>query len=305
MVSHVLFMAWGLVVLLAFVSLGRIMARLARPDGDWDVALAAGWGMAGMVALGGWMTLMGLARAPVLVGLVITVIALDLFFEGRRYFSSEPRAPAVPRESTGWASWIWLVALLGVVAVIYEMSIVNLFNTGDDPVAYLLELARMLQTGSVGPDPFSERLMLALNGQTFLLGLVGSVCPYYYGFLLDPGVCDIMIAGLVWFFVRRDLGGSVTAASDRGRSGAHDQDSRLLEPGRKPDGNGALSDPAPDCLLGLRRERTTQFGRDPVAGVYRGGSVRGQDNVPLLYGTVSLVLVCLADLALATRRDRA
>ena len=212
-IAHALNMGWGLVVLLGFVCLGRIMARLAHPNGDWGVAMAAGWGMAGMVALGGWMTLLGLARPPFLIGLVVAVILLDLLYEGRRFFSSEPRPPVVPREPTGRASWIWLVVFLGVVAVKYEISVVNTFSIYDDTVAYLLELARMLQTGSQGPDPFSERLMLALNGQTFLLGLVCAVSPYHYAFLLDPGVCEIMIAGLIWFFVRRDLGGSVRETS--------------------------------------------------------------------------------------------
>ena len=213
MIAHALYMAWGLVVLLAFVCLGRIMARLARPNGEWDIALAAGWGMAGMLALGGWLTLLGLARAPILAGLVVGVIVLDLLFEGRRFFSSEPRAPAVPRKPAGRASWVWLVGLLAVIAVKYVISVVNLFNIDDDPVAYLLHMARMLQSGSLGPDPFSERLMLSLNGQTFLIGLVTSVSPYHYALLFDPGVCGVMIAGLVWFFVRRDLGGSVRDAS--------------------------------------------------------------------------------------------
>ena len=213
MLAHALNMGWGLVVLLGFVCLGRIMARLAHPNGEWDVAMAAGWGMAGMVALGGWMTLLGLARPPFVIVLVVAVIVLDLVYEGRRFFLSEPRPPVVPREPTGRASWLWLAVLVGVIAVKYAASVVNFIQLDHDPVAYLLELARMVQTGSPGPDPFSERLMLALNGQVFLMGLVGSVAPYHYAFLLDPGVCWIMIAGLVWFFVRRDLGRSVRDAS--------------------------------------------------------------------------------------------
>ena len=100
-----------------------------------------------------------------------------------------------------------MLALL--ITIKYATSLGSHFNINDDQPAYLLQLSRMLQTGSIGRDPFSLRQLLSLNGQTFLLGLVGSVSPLKYAFLLDPGICWIMIAGLTWFFVRRDLGGSI------------------------------------------------------------------------------------------------
>jgi len=78
MIALPLNLAWGLVVLLSFVALGRIMARVVRPAGSWDISMAAGWGMAGMVALGGWLNLLGLARASVLMALVLSVSALGL-----------------------------------------------------------------------------------------------------------------------------------------------------------------------------------------------------------------------------------
>ena len=99
--------------------------------------------------------------------------------------------------------------LAALITIKYATSLGLHFNRNDDQPAYLLQLSRMLQTGSIGRDPFSLRQLLSLNGQTFLLGLVGSVSPLKYAFLLDPGICWIMIAGLTWFFVRRDLGGSI------------------------------------------------------------------------------------------------
>ena len=209
MIALLLNLAWGLVVLLSFVALGRPMARVLRTTGSWDISMAAGWGMAGMVALGGWLNLLGLARASVLMALVLSVIALGLLYEGRKFLGSVEHAPAPPEESPERGKWIWVVLLAILITIKYVTSLGLRFMRNDDQPAYLLQLSRMLQTGSIGRDPFSMRQLLSLNGQTFLLGLVGSVSPLKYAFLLDPGICWIMIAGLAWFFVRRDLGASI------------------------------------------------------------------------------------------------
>jgi hypothetical protein len=171
--------------------------------------MAAGWGMAGMVALGGWLNLLGLARASVLMALVLSVSALGLLYEGRKFLGSVEHAPAPPEESPERGKWIWLVLLAVLITIKYATSLRWHFNRNDDQPAYLFRLSRMLQTGSIGRDPFSLRQLTTLSGLTFLLGLVGSVQPLKYSHLLDPGICWIMIAGLTWFFVRRDLAGSI------------------------------------------------------------------------------------------------
>ena len=63
-------LGWGLIVLLSFACLGRTIARVLAPGARRDLALETGWGMAGMVALGGWLNLLGLATAQSLRGLV-------------------------------------------------------------------------------------------------------------------------------------------------------------------------------------------------------------------------------------------
>jgi hypothetical protein len=209
MIAALLNLVWGLVVLLSFVALGRIMARVVRPAGSWDLSMAAAWGMAGMVALGAWLNLLGVAQASVLMALVLTVIAVDLLYEGRKFLRIAENPPTPPGGPTERGKWFWLVLLALLITFKYATSLGWHFNPYDDQPAYMVELSRLLQTGSIGRDPFNYRQMLSLNGQTFLLGLVGSVSPLKYGLLLDPGICWIMIAGLTWSFIRRDLGGSI------------------------------------------------------------------------------------------------
>jgi hypothetical protein len=65
-------LAWGLVVLLPFVSLGRVLARSLDPSLLDDPPLLAGIGMRGIVFIGGWLNLAGVASAR---GLVILIVA--------------------------------------------------------------------------------------------------------------------------------------------------------------------------------------------------------------------------------------
>lgn len=217
MISVAQNLAWGLLVTLSFAALGRIIARVAWPSDPRDFFLAAGWGMAGMVILGGVLNLLGLATSSGLVTLVLALISLDILVTWRGPRSTREGAPSptgvAPAEpSERWGSlWILLVVLFG--AFKYASSLTVEFNEPDDQPAYLLQCARLLQTGSIGSDPFSDRQLLSLNGQTFLLGVVCAVSPMKCAFLLDPGICWILLGGLTWSIIRRELGGSIRDAS--------------------------------------------------------------------------------------------
>jgi hypothetical protein len=215
MIAIVLYLAWGLVVLLSFACLGRALARVLTPRALPDPFLAAGWGMAGMTVLGGLLNLLGAAGSSVLIALVLAIISSNLLFalSKRRSFlqigeQDSSQTPRSPGGQTGRGDGIWIGLLALFVAFKSVSSLGVTPHPGDDAPAYLLLLARLLQTGSMGLDPFSERQLLSLNGQTFLLGLFGSVSPPQYAFLFDPGICWILIAGLTWTIIRRELSGS-------------------------------------------------------------------------------------------------
>jgi len=213
MVALVPHLAWGLVVLVSFAALGRIIARVVQPSGSRDVFLATGWGMAGMTTLGGLLNLAGAATPSVLIVLVLAAIFGDLLIEWRSVpgiGEHDPSATPVPaRAPMSRRDLIWIVLLALFVAVKYVSSLGHQFLPGDDKLGYLIPLARFHQTGSIGLDPFSEHQLVSLNGQTFLVGLVAAVCPLKYAYLLDPGLCWIMIAGLTWSIIHRDLRGSI------------------------------------------------------------------------------------------------
>lgn len=216
-------LGWGLLVLLSFAGLGRIVAGIVAPGSRRDLALEAGWGMAGMIALGGWFNLLGLATAQVLRGLVLLAIVLGLGWDilHRLRGSSEASTDqdAFPSPPPGHRKFYWISLLVLFLAMKYVSSLNYLFNLNDDQPSYLFQVARLLQNGSIGPDPFSYRQLLSLNGQTFLLGLLGAGAPLQFSYLLDPGVCWLMLGGLTWSLLRRDLGVSPREACLWTRSG--------------------------------------------------------------------------------------
>ena len=203
-------LAWGLVVLVAMMSLGRLIARFLLPTYRPDPFLAAGWGMAAMITLGGVLNMLGLATAPILVILICSIILADLLFTWRKQDLAQVLPSSRFRFQADWQSLTWmeiagLLALAMMVAFKYASCLGMPLSYWDDKHAYLGEAVRMLQTGTIGDSPFSERQIISLNGQVFLNGLFLSAGSSTYAFVMDPGICWIMIAGFTWVILRNDL----------------------------------------------------------------------------------------------------
>jgi hypothetical protein len=207
---------WGLLVLASFVALGRLLARLVGVNCQREIWLPAGWGMAGMTVLGGWLNLLGVARAGVLVALVVGTIVVGVLVDAKallrfaRPDESPDQASAAGSPERG--GWVWIALLAGFIGFKYFVSVGVSFNRNDDRMAYLYLVARLLETGSLGLDPFSNRQLFSLNGQSFLLALLCSGASFQLSHLLDPGIGWIILGGSTWSIVRKELGGTTKEA---------------------------------------------------------------------------------------------
>ncbi len=173
--------------------------------------------MGGMVVVGGWLNRLGIARADVLLALVLGVIILDALCEARTILRGGRRDRLPESVPVGSGSerdaWLWGLAVVALISFRYVASLGVIFSVGDDKSAYLSQVARLVETGSVGLDPFSSRQLFSLNGQSFLLGLMCSGSSLRFLHLLDPGVGWIVIGGTTWSIVRKELGRSTRHAS--------------------------------------------------------------------------------------------
>jgi hypothetical protein len=206
---------WGLVVLGSFVSVGRLLARGLEPSLLDRVPLTAGLGMAGMLFLGGILTLAHLATKGALLALIVGVIALEGLVSLK--FRRVP-APGMPAEgeshTSGRSTAVVAIGLLVVATTMrYVLSLGHPIHPYDDQPFYLAEIAELLQTGSSGVEPYNFRQMGILPGSCFLSAMGCCVAPPEYAYLIDPGICWIVFAGLVYTFLRHDLRLSVPLAS--------------------------------------------------------------------------------------------
>jgi len=194
---------WGLAILAALTGWGRLLAR-SCPDGtnnaaDWLEAPARGIAISSFI--GSLMNLAGLAtRAGValfiLAGCALTGLSLVPLLKNIAKPSSWRRPSR---------DWKWLVVLalpLSALALRFGSSVlINTylpyaagtehiyFNPQDDALSYLVSPERMLQTGSLGHDPFNSRQMMsALGAQHFLNAMALAIFPPENVHVIEGGV---------------------------------------------------------------------------------------------------------------------
>lgn len=188
---------WGLVVLSGFIGWGTAVGRMAgRGHQDLpDWGLRAGWGMAFVLAVGGVLSLAGLALPWVLMALVLSGAALHGVVAFRR--------PAFGNGLSGLS--VALIVLAAIPLLTRYSAAVNFqaMSCGDDDIAYFTYVSRLLQTGTL-IEPFSLRRLSGYGGQTFLQALVVAAGSEDNAYLLDRGIAFIISFGLVIGFFRQD-----------------------------------------------------------------------------------------------------
>jgi hypothetical protein len=87
---------WSLVIFASFWGYGEVLRRaLKRPEfDDLGWGLTAAWGMAATLAIGGFLMMFSLAKAPMLTGVVLAGAALALYFAAQRLASGTTPQPA-------------------------------------------------------------------------------------------------------------------------------------------------------------------------------------------------------------------
>ena len=196
---------WGLVVLASFVSLGRLLVRALDPPLLVDLPLTAGIGMAGMVFIGGILDLAHTASSGVLVALIVALVVVEALVSFRSRRRPAPGGPAATDRNGGLAAAAAIGLFLAVMSFRYFLSLGHPYCEWDDNPFYLAQIVKLLQTGTLGVEPYCFRQMQSLNGQTFLAALGCCAVSLEYAYLVDPGICLVVLGGLVYTFLRRDL----------------------------------------------------------------------------------------------------
>jgi hypothetical protein len=204
MFTFALAFSYGLAILLGFYGWGSFLDRLLFHGRPADGALRAAWGLAFSIAVGGVLNLLGLVgRGSVLsylgIGIALGMLHLQKEIKDRGHEGARPTL------SLGLVAVFLSVGAIGMLHYASAVTVPQFpgavfprnFNPHDDYQAYLVFPQKMLQTGSLGSDPFNERrLVTGFGAQAFLHTFVLSGLPAKHLFLMDPGLGLLLVLAL-------------------------------------------------------------------------------------------------------------
>ena len=194
---------WSLVIFASFWGYGEALRRaLKRPEfEDLGWGLTAAWGMAVTLAIGGFLMMFSLAKAPMLTGVVLLGAALAAYHAFGKKLLSDPSDSKKGKKSKpadagneasvsapGWKFHAsdWVLWLMVAIAFLCSIAWPHQVDPNDDLICYLMLPERILQTGSL-MEPFSLRRMGTLGGHSLLQGLTMIVGNERAGHVADSG----------------------------------------------------------------------------------------------------------------------
>ena len=197
--SFLLMFSFGLALLFSWIGIGWLVSIALRLKTK-DSGTLACLGMAVTVVIGGFLNYFGGISKSSLLAVVVSGVILFLIY-----------IATARKEIVSGISKIWKYAkehkAVAVIAVIIFGGIVlnytlavsyQSYNPGDDYQAYFVYPEKMIQTGNMGADPYSERRTISsLGGQAFLDSSVLTLGSAKNFSLLDMGVAYIAFLLLV------------------------------------------------------------------------------------------------------------
>ncbi|MGN6367665.1 MAG: hypothetical protein ACTHN5_05345 [Phycisphaerae bacterium] len=186
---------WGVVVLASWVGWGELVRRVAGVSvGRVGWAMKAGWGMAAVLGICGFLEWAGIGDQ---VALVIVVLA-GVIVWGLDAWNRQRQWMAGMRE-TRWAAYVPVIVLL---VYCYATSVVAFdYNWWDDLPNYLVYVKKILATGTL-MEPFSLRRLLTYGGQQTLQGMVIAAGNFLNADVVELGLGRILFARLLLEMVR-------------------------------------------------------------------------------------------------------
>jgi hypothetical protein len=188
--------AWGIIVLIGMIGLGRLLARFVDAEAGNEVGwgLHAVWGMGVYLFIGGFLAMCGVFREAVIVTLICLGVVAAVWTNLR---SGLPTVSALLK-----APWNLWPAFL-VAAIFYLGGIVywGRMNPCDDTLAYFYYCEKLLSTGSFD-EPFSWRRLASLGGHTLLQCTVAARTSLTSAMAFELAVCPLILLGLIIGFRR-------------------------------------------------------------------------------------------------------
>lgn len=204
--QYLLAFLWGIVVLIAFVGYGRFINAVLSPQNKFDLGMQAAFGLALSVVIGGFLNFVGVISVFSIQTLIFIGILLFLIF----WIKNCREWPLLARKALAFfqKNKIFIIAATFVFIIIlarYCFSVAFFsFHVADDQLGYMTFPVKMVQTGSLGIDPFSERRTeSSLGGQYFLHAIILAPTSLKNLHLTDSGLGYLIFTLLLIGFLRK------------------------------------------------------------------------------------------------------
>ena len=217
MISYLISFSWGICLLLSLTGWGKALNQILFPNQRVDWGQRAAWGLAFSLIIGGVLNATrNISPTTILIflGLGLIYCLVDLVNHRQSIATNlsqlfqESRKDKIILAGLAIVSFLILIQYAGWVYTgrlnLANMVYADGFNTSDDYHAYLVFPHKMLQLGSMSLEPFSERRMTSLGGQSFLHTFIVSVLSDTNLNIIDPSLALIITIGLIIGFLKEN-----------------------------------------------------------------------------------------------------
>ncbi len=195
---------WGICILFSFIGWGAAVNNIIFPGARVDWGQRGAWGIALLIFIGGILNLTSsVSRVSILILTAAGLLywAVD-FYKTRALVIDSLSGHIKPYRKDRIA--VLIIFIICSLAVLQYSGLVFSKFFHDDKVAYLVFSEKMIQTGSLGPDPFSiRRIETSLGGQAFLHAFILGMLSKKNLFIIDPGLGVIISLGLIWGYLKK------------------------------------------------------------------------------------------------------
>lgn len=213
---NLLALLWGPMMAISLIGWGWLVSHFlySKKSSEWGIKAVLG--LAFSIIVGGVLNLFALISPRAILiylGLGVIILLFFIVYKFRDVVRGFADGFGALKRDKILAFLVVCVSLLFVYQ--YVVAVFSNFNIGDDYQAYFVYPEKMIQTGSLGDDPFSDRRMTsALGGQSFLDTFVLAVLPFDYLHLADRGLGWLILILLICdLFKKFKISSKITALS--------------------------------------------------------------------------------------------
>jgi hypothetical protein len=193
-------LGWTVIIILSMVGWGRIVNLVLYRGSHRAWPSDAVTGIAFSTFVGGLLNLSAIiSNVTIIIYLGAGILSLMGFVWRDRVLEPQPLRKLAKLASDPVSAGLFLFAIaLAAIHSVAWMAVDN-FNPDDDCLAYLVFPIKMLQTGSLGLDPFNERRLISgLGGSYFLNTFSLSTLGIEHIHIVDVSIGYVLLTALMF-----------------------------------------------------------------------------------------------------------